>query len=409
MEVMGDPLLGKEGRIGQEMKKNLVPEQRSSYQNPPLFTDASEDSQDGLHQVFHIGTLTSSRPSSRAGSPDRGSRIDDLVPDYYSITLDRLSRGGTPRREAEPEPEFARIKLRKTPSRENLSHEEPNNISLRKTQMIKNSLRKTASLYNLEVIGKTGSRSGSPAREMDGKGMPPINRLTAARPGWSRSGSRAGSRVGSRAASPEKGDLDSQGKIQHPGIGSRSGTTEDFAALKLKKSKMTKSERSKFELEHVDLKGFAKETSEKSREVDRSDYEDSASSFARAAIPRRMAHERLTNLRKSDSMPQLDKASLKKADIGADMAGGDAGKATDHVLHAAKGILQGLEKLETLGDRKPRRAKDDEGRKTNLKKAPSIDGLFQTQDVEATFKLQLPEGEEAPTTTKLSLQLPNIV
>jgi hypothetical protein len=51
------------------------------------------------------------------------------------------------------------------------------------------------------------------------------------------------------------------------------------------------------------------------------------------------------------------------------MAGGDAGKATDHVLHAAKGILQGLGKLETLGYQ-------NDGNRNNVKndtKCPKIE------------------------------------
>merc|ERR1712135_69497 len=42
-----------------------------------------------------------------------------------------------------------------------------------------------------------------------------------------------------------------------------------------------------------------------------------------------------------------------------------------------------------------------------IRKAPSIDGLFQRQDVQAAFTFTLPFQNEQPT-TKLSLEIPNI-
>merc|ERR1719233_46500 len=42
-----------------------------------------------------------------------------------------------------------------------------------------------------------------------------------------------------------------------------------------------------------------------------------------------------------------------------------------------------------------------------IRKAPSIDGLFQRQDVQAAFTFTLPDQNEEPA-TKLSLEIPNL-
>merc|ERR1711931_382009 len=50
---------------------------------------------------------------------------------------------------------------------------------------------------------------------------------------------------------------------------------------------------------------------------------------------------------------------------------------------------------------------NDEVKLHKLRKAPSIDGLFQRQDVQAAFTFTLPFQNEEPT-TKLSLEIPNL-
>merc|ERR1719228_2326542 len=50
---------------------------------------------------------------------------------------------------------------------------------------------------------------------------------------------------------------------------------------------------------------------------------------------------------------------------------------------------------------------NDEVKQHKLRKAPSIDGLFQRQDVQAAFTFTLPFQNEEPT-TKLSLEIPNL-
>merc|ERR1711931_459292 len=53
------------------------------------------------------------------------------------------------------------------------------------------------------------------------------------------------------------------------------------------------------------------------------------------------------------------------------------------------------------------KAENDEVKLHKLRKAPSIDGLFQRQDVQAAFTFTLPFQNEEPT-TKLSLEIPNL-
>ena len=152
-----------------------------------------------------------------------GTRIDDIVPDFYSITIERLSRSGSRAgsRAASPDPEFRHVRLCKTPSKENVALEDAVSVKLTKTAT---NLRKTGSLYNLEARSRQGSRAGSPVKDgaNGGRGaalgMPPIPHLLATRPGWSKSGSRAGSRMGSRtgsrAGSPENEDQQRSGKSE---------------------------------------------------------------------------------------------------------------------------------------------------------------------------------------------------
>merc|ERR1712112_643754 len=49
----------------------------------------------------------------------------------------------------------------------------------------------------------------------------------------------------------------------------------------------------------------------------------------------------------------------------------------------------------------------EEGKLHKLRKAPSIDGLFQRQDVQAAFTFTLPFQKEE-STPKLSLEIPNL-
>merc|ERR1712212_1068694 len=66
-----------------------------------------------------------------------------------------------------------------------------------------------------------------------------------------------------------------------------------------------------------------------------------------------------------------------------------------------------IEEEERKMEEEERKIKDEERRLHKLRKAPSIDGLFQRQDVQAAFTFTLPfQNEESAT--KLSLEIPNL-
>jgi len=165
------------------------------------------------------------------------------------------------REKNEFEPEFRRVALRRTPSHEQLADEESIKTSMRKTGVISSNLKKTGSFTSLTAINRSISRSGSPAPgeynepEFKGVSLKKVDN-SPSRPAWSRSGSRAGS--------PDKKETEFKrvGLKQTAGsskTGSRRGSaTEEteMASINLKKTQRVQSDQSKFELEHVDLKGF---------------------------------------------------------------------------------------------------------------------------------------------------------
>jgi len=359
------------------LKQALDKELRSSRAGSPLFDAEGEEA-----------SKETRAPESEPKEAEKGTRVDDLVPDFYSITLDRLSRHGSRAgsRAASPDPEFRHVKLRKTPSKENIAFEEAVRAKLTKSTT---NLRKTGSFYNLEARSRQGSRAGSPVKDGAGgggvsaMGMPPIPHLLATRPGWSKSGSRAGSRfgsrAGSRAGSPEKDEQRKSASRKTSQVSSTT-TTEDIATVKLKKSKMVKADHSKFELENVDLKGFKVE--KKTQETgENEDLEFESVSFGRAPIPRPPSRGE-PKIKKSGSTPKLQDA--------------------DEDLTAAEGRLTKGRKAKEEGDEE-----EKERKLRPLKKTPSIQALYQSQEIETEFKMVLPQKEEEGP-AKLILQLPGM-
>lgn len=169
-------------------------------------------------------------------------------------------------------------------------------------------------------------------------------------------------------------------------------------AVKLKKSKMVKADRSKFELENVDLKGFKLEKKSHEREGEDLDFE--VGSATKGPIPR-PPKKGLAGMRKSDSM-----SNLEDLGVAVDNAGGDEEpQSTDQVLNAANRILMKGKKAKEAG------YEDDEEERRKLKplplkKTPSIQALYQSQEIETEFKMVLPTKEEGPT--KVVLQLPEM-
>lgn len=412
------------------LKHALDYEMRSSRAASPLFdadADHNTESKDAAAAAAAFDPNAAQTETKNADEAASGTRIDDLVPDFYSITLERLSRAGSRAgsRAASPDPEFRFVKLRKTPSRENVALEDEVRVKLSKATT---NLRKTGSLYNLEARSRQGSRASSPVRDAAGgggggeasMGMPPITHLLAKRPGWSKSGSRAGSkmgsRAGSRAGSPEKENK--QGSRKSSVVSSTTTTTtEDFAAVKLKKSKMSKAEHSKFQLESVDLHGFSlnKKSASSTEAGEDIEYESSTSGRA-PPMPRPppAAPRDRPALKKSGSTSRLRDAADK------DAGNEEAPQSTEDVLTAAKGILmkgkktaeEEEEEERRLRLRRPkaREAEEEEEEKIKLrplKKTPSIQALYQSQEIETEFKMTLPPKEEDGP-TKVVLQLPGL-
>merc|ERR1719423_261824 len=200
-----------------------------------------------------------SRSISRSHSPLPDEELlDETLPDFYKVTLkptertgsqtrdillggNRLSRGATPTGSGADVPEFRRVALRRTPSREQLTDEQVHKRStLKKNTVMEAST--TSSMTNL-------SRSSS------------FTSLTAMKKTGSKPGSRAGSPTklsGSRTELHEGASSLKKVETMSSRSASRknSATSEsaEFANVTLKKAQMVKGDQSKFQVEQVNLK-----------------------------------------------------------------------------------------------------------------------------------------------------------
>merc|ERR1712136_425665 len=283
----------------------------------------------GLERNVHRPTPPRSRSISRAESPlPDAEMLDDSLPDFYKVTLKKTDRTGSQTRDivldghrqtsqaqralsVEPQmqrfrrgsfsgtslkdgeeanlPEFKRVALKRTPSREQLDDEATHRASTRKSNIVKEkSISRCGSYSSLTSINKTvlsrrssvsedrpefldvrlkkaGSRAASPVGDV-------IDDLEAKSSNMSRSGSytslaninRANwSRRASFSSSDEpafKGvalkKTGSKQDLSQNDLRSRASATPEpeFANVSLKKSKRVQGEQSKFELESVSLK-----------------------------------------------------------------------------------------------------------------------------------------------------------
>jgi len=250
-----------------------------------------------------------SRSISRCRSPLPDEELlDESLPDFYKVTLkptertgsqtrdirlagNRLSRDATPTlvgeggrnrlssRGATPTgasaddsvPEFRRVALRRTPSREQLADDRVHKESTLKKSVVadastssslKTNLSRSGSFTSLTSINKSVlSRRGSTtaADEPEFKGV--VLKKTPGSPSSSsRQGSRAGSpadQTGSRGSHSNEGAA-SLKKIESSRSrrGSAAASTEapEFTGLTLKKSTRVQSQESKFQVESVSLK-----------------------------------------------------------------------------------------------------------------------------------------------------------
>jgi len=220
-----------------------------------------------------------SRSISRNRSPLPDEELlDESLPDFYKVSLkptertgsqtrdillggNRLSRDATPTRNGDM-PEFRRVALRRTPSREQLSDEQAHKRSTLKKSVVESSsttnLSRSSSFTSLTAINKTVlSRRNSTAEKED---QPEFKGVVL-----KKTGSRPGSRSGSPTNSSSRTDLsEGAGSLKKVEMSpSRSASrrssacsenTAEFANFTLKKTKAVKGDQSKFQVEQVSLK-----------------------------------------------------------------------------------------------------------------------------------------------------------
>merc|ERR1712142_140488 len=195
------------------------------------------------------------KPTERTGSQTR-----DIL-----LGGNRLSRGATSSGGDSSVPEFRRVALRRTPSREQLSDELVHKQStLKRNAVVESSsatsnLSRTGSFTSLTAINKTVlSRRNSAASEDQKPEFTGVNlKKTGSRPG-----SRAGSptkTTGSRnelvdGVSLKKVESASSRSSSRRGSATSESSTAEFSNFSLKKTQAVKGDRSKFEVEQVSLK-----------------------------------------------------------------------------------------------------------------------------------------------------------
>jgi len=289
-----------------------------------------------------------SRSISRSNSPlPEEELLDESLPDFYKVTLkttertgsqtrdillggNRLSRGATPTGDASV-PEFRRVALRRTPSREQLTDEQAHKRStLKKNAVVEASstansttnLSRSASFTSLTAINKTVlSRRNSIASEE--KQQPEFKGVVL---------KKTGSKPGSRAGSPSRLDSGSRGELsasaasllkkveKSSSTSSRRGsatseTAAEFANVSLKKTKRVQGDQSKFEVEQVSLRpipvGEGEETTVSSSSMGMR-REERASSVTRQRVLRETKFE-ANDEEYHDIKSSLDRLKKKEA------------------------------------------------------------------------------------------------
>merc|ERR1712136_462835 len=283
----------------------------------------------GLERNVHRPTPPRSRSISRAESPlPDAEMLDDSLPDFYKVTLKKTDQTGSQTRDivldghrqtsqaqralsVEPQmqrfrrgsfsglpvkdgeeanlPEFKRVALKRTPSREQLDDEATHRASTRKSNIVKEkSISRCGSYSSLTSINKTvlsrrssvsedrpefldvrlekaGSRAASPDGDV-------IDDSEAKSSNMSRSGTYTSLANINRANWSRRASLSSSDEPAFKGVAlKKTGSKQDlsqndlrsrasatpepeFANVSLKKSKRVQGEQSKFELESVSLK-----------------------------------------------------------------------------------------------------------------------------------------------------------
>merc|ERR1711990_1103460 len=173
----------------------------------------------------------------------------------------RKSRDVTPSRQQDSTvPEFRRVALRRTPSREQLDDEESLRASTRRRSTVvegsTTNLSRSGSFTSLTAINKAvlsrrnSTSSTSEDRKPEFKGV--VLKKTGSRPG-SRSGSPTKKGVVAEADSLELKKVETTSSRSASRRGSATSETE-FSNVSLKKSQKVTSDQSKFQVERVSLK-----------------------------------------------------------------------------------------------------------------------------------------------------------
>jgi len=332
------------------------------------------------------------KPTERTGSQTRdirlaGNRLSrGATPTFEGAAAarNRLSRGATPTgvgASDESVPEFRRVALRRTPSREQLADDRVHKESTLKKSVVENAsttssslrtnLSRSGSFTSLTSINKSvlSRRSSTTAAdEPEFKGV--VLKKTGSS---SRQGSRAGSpeQTGSRAQLNEGASLKKVESRSRRGSAASSEAPE-FTGLTLKKSTRVQSEESKFQVESVSLKpipvGEGEEASvassasagirpeeEKASPVVSRRRDERASSTSRQKVQRETKFEGGDD-EYSDIKSSLDKLKKKEAEA-AEAAPRKEALPTDAA--DAKPIV--------YRRRKPLSSEEEEAEKVNLK------------------------------------------
>jgi len=394
-----------------------------------------------------------SRSISRCRSPLPDEELlDESLPDFYKVTLkptertgsqtrdirlagNRLSRGATPTfegaaarnrlsRGATPTgvgasddsvPEFRRVALRRTPSREQLADDRVLKESTLKKSVVadvsttssslRTNLSRSGSFTSLTSINKSvlSRRSSTTAAdEPEFKGV--VLKKTGS------SSSRQGSRAGSPDQTGSRGQLNEGASLKKVETRSRRGSAAsseapEFTGLTLKKSTRIQSEESKFQVESVSLKpipvGEGEEASvassasagirpeeEKASPVVFRRRDERASSTSRQRVQRETKFEGGDD-EYSDIKSSLDKLKKKEAEA-AEAAPRKEGLPTDAA--DAKPIV--------YRRRKPLSSEEEEAEKVNLKPVNLKKRLSFSSSIECLVKKGAEEVDDGESSKR---------
>jgi len=375
-----------------------------------------------LEKVSIRPTPPRSRSISRSHSPLPDEELlDESLPDFYKLTLkptertgsqtrdillggNRLSRGATP--SGDPSvPEFRRVALRRTPSREQLADDQVHRQStLKKSTVVetssKTNLSRTGSFTSLTSINKSVlSRRNSSASEEQ---KPEFKGLVLKKTG-SRPGSRAGSPTKQSGSRNELVDGVSLKKVESSSRSSSrrgsaaSESTSEFSNVSLKKSAVVKGEQSKFEVEQVSLKpipvGEEEETAVSSSSVGIR-REERASSVSRQRVLRETkfegGDEEYHGIKSS-----LDKLKKKESNSQESLAAAATEKAPKPAVKTAAPPQDDAAAKPIVYRRRRKPSDEEEGEKVNLKPVKLEKRQSFTSSIECVKKAVVDEEEAA--------------